>query len=162
MVVEDVSMHCIKVLFNVTRKPHANLFLSITYINFNQHTLICRLKQTCKLSADGKKALRAFLTGLFRGAYIWIQTAKQSFFSQNQFFKVQSVSQRFSSPNCTSLTACLYSTFALAPRLLFGPSYEKDRLFCGLIWMRLLIRREVDRKAHLKNVQVISLWYLLD
>ena len=41
-------------------------------INFNWHTLICRLKQTCKLSADGKKAPRAFLTGLFRGAYIWI------------------------------------------------------------------------------------------
>ena len=34
MVVEDVSMHCIKVLSNVTRKPHANLLLSIAYINF--------------------------------------------------------------------------------------------------------------------------------
>ena len=72
-----------------------------------------------------------------------------------------------------SITACLYSTFALAPRLLFGCSHEKDRLFCSLIWMRLLIRREVGRKAYLINVQVIressllnelslSLWYFLD
>lgn len=62
MVLEDVCMDCIKVLSNVTRKPHANLLLSIAYINF----------QLANINLQTSTNLQVFFTGLFRGAYIWM------------------------------------------------------------------------------------------
>ena len=110
-----------------------------------------------------RRAPKAFvsLQALFEGLIFGYRLQNSPFFVKISFSR-RKVSARDFCAKCTSLTACLYSTFALAPRLLFGHSYEKDRLFFGLIWIRLLIRREVGCKAHLINVQVISLWYLLN
>ena len=96
MVLEDVCMDCIKVLSNVTRKPHANLLLSIAYINF--------------------QLTKAFLEGLIFGCRL----QNSYFFSKSVFQGAKCQPEIFVHKHKhTSLTACLYSTSALAPRLVW-------------------------------------------